>query len=346
MIRRVAALSSLLLFAMCAAQEDHKTTGPHLRAQWQRTFAEPDGILRQIRFSADSKLLAISNTNGLIELRDLQRGAIARRLKHEGGVTAIAFSRDGRHLVSAGYAGTLVLWRVADGVVTRTWKAHEHTIWAVAFSPDAQSIASAGEDKTVKLWRTSDGALRHTLTGHALNVWSIAFAPDSQHVASSSFDHTVKIWNVASGGLERTLTDATQAVVSIDISPDGKWIAGGGDDSTTRVWRLADGRLVHALKAGSNHIYSVAFSPDSQWLAAAGREKGALGTLWKQVTGNRFRRGYDPTVRLWRVADGVLQQALADHADDVVSVAFSPDGNWLATASEDNTVRLYALQRR
>ena len=103
--------------------------------------------------------------------------------------------------------------------------------------------------------------------------------------------------------LVRTLTGHEQAIVGFAFSPDGRLIASGSDDSTIRLWRLADGALIRTTPA-ANHVYTIAFSPDGRWLASGGREKGALGTLWKQIAPDRLRGSVEPTVRLWRVSDG------------------------------------------
>jgi WD40 repeat protein len=220
-------------------------------------------------------------------------------------------------------------------------RGHTGTVWSVAFSADGERIASSGEDKTVKVWRVRDGALLRTLTGHTLNVWSVAISGNI--IASSSFDHTIRLWRADNGALLRTLKGHDQAVVSIAFSPDGKLLASGGDDSTVRLWRVADGALLRTIKGDFSHVYSVAFSPDGQWLASGGRERGGLGTLWESIAGDRLSGGNSATVRLWRVRDGALQQELAGHTTDVGSVTFSPDGRWLATSSEDKSVRLWRL---
>ena len=214
----------------------------------------------------------------------------------------------------------------------------------VAFSPDNQRLATSSVDGTVKLWRVGDRALAETLT-HPGGVTTVAFSRDGQWLASGSYDGSVRIWRLSDGALLRTLSGHAGTVWSVAFSPDGQRVASGGDDSTVRLWRATDGALARTLTGGSEHVYTVAFSADSQWLASGGRERGALFTLWRQAVGDRWTPGRGATVRLWRVGDGTLQQALAEHAGDVWSVAFSPDGAWLASSSEDQTVKLFRLQR-
>jgi WD40 repeat protein len=174
----------------------------------------------------------------------------------------------------------------------------------------------------------------------------VAFSRDGRWLASGSFDHTAKLWRADTFELVRTFEGHTEAVVELAFSPDSALLATGGDDSAVRLWKVEDGALLHKLTGGSEHVYSVAFSPDGRWLASGSREKGTLGTAWKQIAPASLGGGKGQTVRLWQTSDGALQQVLSEHAADVHSVAFSPNSRLLASSGYDNTVKLYSLNAR
>jgi WD40 repeat protein len=128
-------------------------------------------------------------------------------------------------------------------------------------------------------------------------------------------------------------------VVGLAWSPDGQWLATGGDDSTIAIRRASDGKTVRRLQVG-NHAYKLAFSPDSRWLVSAGRARSGLGTFWHGLTG---AGGDGEAVRLWRVADGALVQALK-MPEDVMYAGFSPDGRWLVASADDGRVTVWRLR--
>jgi WD40 repeat protein len=311
--------------------------GAALAASPAGRFVHHRGEAREMAFLPDGRL-ASPGTDGRIVLVDAS-GRIGGTFLHEGGVSALARSPDGAMLASGGYDRNARVWRVADGRQLRALRGHGGTVWSIAWSPDGQWIATAGEDRLIRIWRAADGVLARTLAGHELNIWSLTFSPDSRLLASGSFDRSIRLWDVAGGRMVRRLAGHDQAVVSVDFSPDGRLLASGGDDSTVRLWRVADGAPVRTLTGGSDHVYAVAFSPDGRWLATGGRARGGFWTAWHQLTGQSPK---GPAVRLWRVADGALQ-AVLEHSDDVMALAFSPDGAILAAASADGSNALWRL---
>ena len=165
------------------------------------------------------------------------------------------------------------------------------------------------------------GNLLQTLTGHSNWVWSVAYSPDGQTLASGSLDNTIKLWNVNTGNLLQTLKGHSELVNSVAYSPDGQTVASGSLDKTIKLWNINTGNLLQTLEG----YYIVAYSPDGQTLALASGSD-------------------DKTIKLWDVNTGNLLQTLEGHSNSVLSVAYSPDGQTVASGSLDNTIKIWRLK--
>ena len=225
LIRWPLVIPAILLLTACGEPlAPIAETGPGIEARVDRQWPNEGGPGRQSVFSRDGRLLATSNAGGAVDVRLVGQDAPIRRLVHEGGATALAFSADGTQLFSAGYDGAIRQWDLASGRLLGTRTGATGTLWSLHLSPDGQWLASGGEDKIVRLWPLAGGAPR-ALSGHELNIWEVRFSPDGREMASASFDGTVRIWDVATGAERRRLSGHDEAVVGLDYSPDGRLIA-------------------------------------------------------------------------------------------------------------------------
>src|SRR5271163_1617017 len=158
---------------------------------------------------------------------------------HSDQITAVAFSPDGKQIVSGSYDKTIKLWDTTTGDLQKTLAGHSDWVRAVAFSPDGKQVASGSNDKTIKLWDTTTGDLQKTLAGHSGGVYAVAFSPDGKQIASGSRDETIKLWDATTGDLQKTLAGHSGWVYAVAFSPDGKQIASGSRDETIKLWDVA-----------------------------------------------------------------------------------------------------------
>jgi len=335
---------------------------------------------RSVAYSPDGRFVASGSDDWTLKLWRVSDGMLIRTFRgNTGYVTAVAFSADGQMLAAAGRSYPLdqspvTLWRVSDGEQLHVIRGHNDVVTAVSFSPDGQTLVSASRDAAVKLWRTADAELVRTLI-HARGVESVAWSPDGQTIASGGTIGTIKIWRAADGELLRSLNEHLQIVRSVAFSPGSELlVSGGGDyvppyDYTVRLWRVADGTLLQTLGGHTELVTSVAFAPDARSVASGSWDKTLR--LWRIADGAPIRTieesdlvfslGYSPDgesivsaienptaywfggiLNLWRVSDGGFIRTLTTgHARQVHSLAVSPDGALLATASEDRTARVW-----
>ena len=334
-----------------------------------------------IKFSPDGTTLAGGSPNytHTIILWDVASGTLKDTLEGHTSARSVAFSPDGQTLASGGSDNTVKLWDVASGTLKDTLEGHTDLVRSVAFSPDGQTLASGSDDSTIRLWNPTTGKsieiisrpwgnsprserINRTING---GIRSIAFSPDGQTLASGEsavleiharqgvwalFPY-IELWDVASGTLK------SKQVLHSPLFSGPFWI----------YRNYYTGRYSHT---GTIHISvsSVAFSPDSSTLACVVNRSSYIDltgvideekfiALQAQIMmssqiGETYINSNDELVinesiiELWDVASGTLKATLKGHTDWVNSIAFSPDGQTLASGSWDMTVKLWDVTRQ
>jgi WD40 repeat protein len=197
----------------------------------------------------------------------------------------------------------------------------------VAFSPDGKYLAGCsnkvGTDFPIEIWDATTGQNIRSLRGHGWAIWALAFSPnpDSIRLASAGTDGTVRIWDVTADR-DIVALQHTDGVRAVAFSRDGRLLASGGWDRTVKVWDAHTWKLLHDRPDSTGLVSSVAFHPQESNVLAWGST--------------------DATVKVWnRVTREIC--TLRGHTSWVESVAFSPEGDWLASASLDGTVKLWQV---
>jgi len=260
---------------------------------------------------------------------------------HEAGVTSLAFRPGTKplRLASGSFDGTVRLWNIRTERMLACLKGHRDTIEVVAFSPTQPLLASASRDGTVRLWDLAGDERRSATWEHGAPVTALAFSADGKVIVTGGYDGTIRWWDVRTG-TQAHCVEARNPVESLCLTPDGATIISTHAPKLVRRWDFAS---AEEIRPGGHPSWVVegcnivACSPDGAKFAVAGNMK-TLGDISIEETAFEVGRlGY---VSIWDVP-ALTERSFRAHAGEGFSVAFSPDGGFLASTGADGATRLW-----
>ena len=154
---------------------------------------------RDVAFSPDGQILAISSEENFIRLYDWENQTYLPALKgHQAPVWSIAFREEPENneiLASCDAKGEIRIWNIETSQ-SRKLEGHTSRLRSIAFSPDYQKLVSGGDDGTVKIWNIKSGECLKTFSVPETWIWSVSFSYDGQMIAHSNDNGTAQIWDV------------------------------------------------------------------------------------------------------------------------------------------------------
>jgi WD40 repeat protein len=319
------------------------------------------GAVYSALFSPDGTRVVAAYDDKKVRIWEASTGGLLREwTAHGESVYFAAYSPDGTRIVTASKDKTARIWDAQTGGLLGKLSGHNDAVYSAAYSPDGTSIVTASEDKIVRVWDANTRKKRFELLCSE-PVHAAAFSPDGKRIVTASYDNIATIWDAKTGAVLVELKGHNQVVNFAAFSPDGTRVVTASDDKTARIW---DTDAPKVILSDKHWVNSAAFSPDGTRIVTASRggtvrildadsgeqypielkKAGGEGQVAERHQRGAASDGQGPLCPGSVSSDGLAPTQSASANSNVYSVAYSPDGSRIVTASEDNMARIWEAQ--
>ncbi|EJC99151.1 WD40 repeat-like protein [Fomitiporia mediterranea MF3/22] len=291
--------------------------------------------------------------------------------RHSYHVGPVAFSPNGKHVVSGATDGSVIIWDAESGrIVTHPSGSHKRAVSSVAFSLCGKYVFTGSSDPItpIRIWDVeSEAVVPSPIDVHGDGFALVAFSPDGEHIATVSNDWTIRIWDIRSGEVVVGPFEGHNGYVqSLVFLPKGDYIASGCHDNTICIWNAQTGRVVTGPFKGYKFIgtsVTVVFSFNGKRIVSNSKDRTIR--IWDIESGEcltgPFRAGNvdsvaflpdrkrvasssssDGTIRIWDAEFGKILTGLSEQCEqEIVSAALSPDGGRVAVGYRDGKILIW-----
>ncbi|KAL3911819.1 MAG: hypothetical protein SGPRY_008551, partial [Prymnesium sp.] len=245
-------------------------------------------------------------------------------------VTTLDWNHTGTALATGSYDGQARIWS-SSGKLTATLVKHSGPIFSLKWNSTGQYLLSGSVDKTAIIWDVASGTVKQHFSFHREPTLDVDWR-DETSFASCSTDRMIYVCKLNSPNYVKLFQGHTDEVNAIKWDPSGELLASCSDDYTAKLWSMSSASALVTLRQHTKEIYTIKWSPTGPGSANPNADLVLASA------------SFDATVRIWDPATGQCRHVLTKHNDPVYSVAFSSNGQYLATGSFDRCLHIWSVK--
>lgn len=329
----------------------------NIRERYRFSGINRDSPFYTAKFSPDGKMMALGGFDGSVYLLD-SNGKLLRTMTgfQAKEIRGLSFSADGKRIASSGQGGIVRIWNVDNGKLIREIQAHTSDIFRVDFHPDGKRLLTGSKDGLVKVW-DSDRAVElltinpqdnlqdnqvpvkptSFVARQAAAIQDTSFSPDGKMIVTAK-NNMIALWDLQGNQLAAAI--AHQSIIyMVRFNPQGNQLVSTGGDKSVKLWQIPNQILTEISQ-------SPILNPQSpipqleQIQIFEGNTADVLSVNFSRE-GNRIAFGtQDNAIGIFNL-NGTIDTMIGAHTDAVFDVTFSPDDQYLLSASKDRTARLW-----